>query len=59
MKKITIPDDFSRLDSPEKLKIVLNYAINVKFTAQFVIDIYNCLACTLTGPWFGLNVELV
>ena len=61
MKILTTPNEVSHMASPEKLKIVLNQAINVKFTHNLCTDII-CVyffACTLTGPWFGLNVEFV
>ena len=36
--KITKPENFIDLSNSEKLKIVLNESMNVKFTAQYLID---------------------
>ena len=38
LHKLTKPADFSTLPSHEKFKTVLNDPNNVKFTAQFLID---------------------
>ena len=39
--KIITPENFNELVPKEKLKIVLNEAVNVKLTAQFIVDAYN------------------
>ena len=39
--KLKLPENFLELEAPEKLKIVLNKAENVKVTAQFILDAYN------------------
>ena len=41
LRKITTPDGFSELVSAEKLKSVLNLPVNVKVTAQFILDACN------------------
>ena len=38
MNKLTKPDDFDTMSKPDKFKIVMNEPRNVKFTAQFLID---------------------
>ena len=38
LNKLTIPPEFSTLPSQDKFKIVLNDPKNVKYTAQFLID---------------------
>ena len=38
LNKLTKPENFSTLPSQDKFKIVLNEANNVKYTAQFLID---------------------
>ena len=38
LNKLTKPENFSILPSQDKFKIVLNEANNVKYTAQFLID---------------------
>ena len=37
-EKLTLPPDYILLNKYERLKVVLNYANNVKFTAQFLIE---------------------
>jgi hypothetical protein len=41
LSKLKLPEIFLDLQTPEKLKIVLNKAENVKLTAQFILDAYN------------------
>ena len=41
LSKLKLPENFLDLQTPEKLKIVLNKAENVKLTAQFILDAYN------------------
>ena len=41
LSKLTKPSNFSDLDEGLKLDIVLNWAENVKFTAQYIIDAFN------------------
>ena len=41
LQKINTPENFANLEICHKLKIVLNEAENVKFTAQFIIDAFN------------------
>ena len=41
LQKLTLPPDFALLTLYKKLDIVLNHAKNVKFTAQYLIDIIN------------------
>ena len=41
LSKLKLPENFLDLQTPEKLKIVLNKAENVKVTAQFILDAYN------------------
>ena len=38
MNKLTKPDDFDTMSKPDKFKLVMNEPRNVKFTAQFLID---------------------
>ena len=40
-EKLTLPPDYILLNKYERLKIVLNDANNVKFTAQFIIEAMN------------------
>ena len=40
-EKLTLPPDYNLLNKYERLKIVLNDANNVKFTAQFIIEAMN------------------
>ena len=39
LNKLTKPENFSILSSQDKFKIVLNEASNVKYSAQFIIDL--------------------
>ena len=41
LQKLTLPLDFALLTLYKKLDIVLNHAKNVKFTAQYLIDLIN------------------
>ena len=41
LSKLTKPSNFNDLDEGLKLDIVLNWAENVKFTAQYIIDAFN------------------
>ena len=38
MNKITKPDNFDTMSKSDQFKIVLNEPSNVKYTAQFLID---------------------
>ena len=41
LSKIVKPDNFQNLPPNQKLKIVLDSPLNVKITAQFLVDICN------------------
>ena len=39
MNKLLKPENIDAMSNPDKLKITLNEPCNVKYTAQFLIDI--------------------
>ena len=41
ISKLRIPENFLQIEKAEKFKLVLNEPDNVKFTAQFIIDMYS------------------
>ena len=41
LSKLKLPENFAEMEAPEKLKLVLNEAENVKLTAQFILDAFN------------------
>ena len=46
MNRLTKPDNFDAMSKPDQFKIVLNEPRNVKYTAQFLIDMLD-LRCLL------------